>query len=49
MNINQDIFPDDLKNIATSLKNEYGMNFNIVDIIVEFLGIFEKEYIKMLS
>lgn len=49
MNINQIDFPDELKNIATSLKKEFNMKFDRIDIIAGFLSAFEKEYIKMLS
>ena len=49
MNVNQEKFPPQLKNIATSLKNEFNMKFNRIDIIAGFLSVFEKEYIKMLS
>lgn len=49
MNINQVTFPDELKDIATSLKNEFNMYFNRIDIIAEFLSIFESEYIKMIA
>lgn len=49
MNINQETFPEELKDIATSLKKEFNMQFNRVDIIAEFLNIFEDEYTKMIS
>lgn len=49
MNINQETFPDELKDIATSLKNEFDTYFNRIDIIAEFLSLFESEYIKMIS
>ena len=45
MNINQEAFPEELKDIATSLKKEFNMKFNRADIITEFLNIFETEYI----
>ncbi len=48
MNINQVNFPIELRNIATSLKNEFNMNFNRIEIIVKFLSIFEDEYLKMI-
>ena len=47
MNINQNEFPEELKNIATSLKNEFNFKFNRIDIIVEFLSVFEDEYLKI--
>lgn len=49
MNINQENFPKELKNIATSLKNEFNIQFNRIDIITEFLSVFETEYIKMIA
>lgn len=49
MNINQETFPEELKDIATSLKKEFNMQFNRVDIIAEFLNIFEDEYTKMIA
>lgn len=49
MNVNQKKFPPQLKKIATSLKNEFKIGFNRIDIIAGFLSVFEKEYIKMLS
>lgn len=49
MNVNQMTFPSELKNIATSLKNEFNEQFDRVDIITEFLSIFETEYIKMIA
>ena len=48
MNINQKDFPIELKNIATSLKNEFNMKFSRIEIIAEFLNIFEKEYLKII-
>lgn len=44
MNVNQERFPGNLANIATSLKKEFGMEFEREKIIVAFLNKFEKEY-----
>lgn len=49
INVNQETFPKELKDIATSLKKEFNMQFNRIDIIAEFLRIFENEYTKMIS
>lgn len=42
-------FPEDLKNIATSLKNEFDYEFEKTSIMAEFLNVFEVEYCKILS
>lgn len=44
MNVNQDEFPGNLSEIATSLKRECGREFSKEQIIVEFLNEFEKNY-----
>lgn len=49
MNINQKVFPGNLSEIATSLKNEFGKEFDREKIIVEFLNEFEKVYQKMIK
>lgn len=49
INVNQETFPEELKDIATSLKKEFNIQFNRIDIIAEFLRIFEDEYMKMTS
>ena len=49
LNVNQTEFPNELKNIATSLKNEFNLEFNRIDIIVEFLSTFEHEYFKIIA
>ena len=41
-NVNEQNFPDDIKNISTSLYNEFGTIFNREDIIREFLFVLEK-------
>ncbi len=48
MNVNQKDFPFELKDIATSLKNEFNIEFNRIEIIAEFLSTFEQEYLKMI-
>ena len=41
-NVNEQNFPDDIKNISTSLYNEFGTIFYREDIIREFLFVLEK-------
>ena len=41
INVNVDSFPDDLKKIATSLKNEFGKEFSREEIISRFCNNFE--------
>ncbi len=48
-NVNQIDFPEDLKDIATSLKKEFSKDFSKEEIIVEFLNEFEIEYLKLLD
>lgn len=36
-NVNEEVFSDDLKNIATSLKKEFNKDFSREDIIVDFI------------
>ena len=47
INVNQDEFPEDLKEIATSLKCEFDKEFSREEIIVNFLNNFEKLYLKI--
>lgn len=50
LNVNQLIFIDEIKNIATSLKREFvDIEFSREDIIKEFCEKFEIEYSKMLK
>ena len=42
INVNQEEFPDEIKDIATSLKSEFGMDFSREKIISEFCNIFEE-------
>ena len=42
-NVNEDTFSKETKQIATSLKIEYGKEFLREEIIKEFIGILEKE------
>ena len=42
INVNQEKFPDEIKDIATSLKSEFGMDFSREKIISEFCNIFEE-------
>ncbi len=49
LDINQDKFDDDLESIATSLKKEYGKEFDKYEILINFLNKFEKKYISILE
>ena len=49
INVNQEDFTDEIKDIATSLKKITNKKCSREDIIVNFLEIFEKEYMKMIS
>ncbi len=49
INVNQTEFPGTLKNIASSLKKEFGREFDREEILVNFLEDFEKEYIKLVG
>lgn len=49
INVNQEIFDNDIENIATSLKKELNRDFSKIDILKKFLEIFEKEYIKIIQ
>ena len=46
INVNQEKFPDEIKDIATSLKSEFGMDFSREKIISEFCNIFEEYCIE---
>ena len=48
ININQMAFDGEIKEIATSLKNEYQKEFNREDIISEFFNVFEQRYLNIL-
>ena len=47
LNINQEEFVDEIKDIATSLKKEFGRHFDKFEILNEFLKEFEKMYLKI--
>lgn len=49
INVNQEVFPGNLNEIATSLKREFDMEFDRERIIVEFLNWFEDEYKGMIG
>lgn len=49
MNVNQNVFDDEIKDIATSLKNEYKKEFSRETIISEFINIFERRYLDILK
>lgn len=48
LNVNQEEFPGNLDEIATSLKKETGTENKREDIVVAFLNAFEKEYLKLI-
>ena len=43
ININKKYFTNDIKNIATSIKNEFKVDIDREEVIAEFCNIFEKE------
>ncbi len=47
-NVNQEKFDEKIENIATSLKKEFGKNFDKQEILINFLSKFEVEYMKIL-
>lgn len=49
INVNQDKFPGNLEQIATSLKKETNKEFSREEIIVNFLNKFEKAYQKLIK
>ncbi len=49
LNVNQTIFPENLKDIASSLKNEFFKEFSREEIISEFFNIFEEEYLRLIK
>ena len=48
-NVEQTVFPEELTEIATSLKKENNRIYSRVDIIAEFCNEFEKEYIELVK
>lgn len=48
-NVNEDKFPGNLSEIATSLKVEFGTEFSREDILIRFLEIFEKNYLELIE
>ena len=49
MNVNQEEFPEDLREIATSLKKEFGREFEQEEIVEAFLNRFEDVFEKMIK
>ena len=43
INTNKENFTEDIKNIATSIKNEYGIEVDREEFVTEFCNQFEKE------
>ena len=48
LNVNQKEFPEDLIQIASSLKNEFGVKLSREDIVSEFFNIFEIHYGRLI-
>lgn len=46
ININQKVFPEELEEIATSLKKEYKKEFSKEEVLNNFLEIFEQDLMK---
>ena len=49
LNINQEKFPEEIKETATSLKKEYSLKFDKIEILKGFLEKFEKEYLNFIK
>lgn len=49
INTNQEKFNNDIKNIATSIKNEFGITVDSKKIIAEFCNEFEEKIIKRIG
>lgn len=49
LNVNQEEFAEDLRQIATSLKMEFGRDFEREEIVTEFLNRFEVQFEKMIG
>ena len=49
INVNQTIFSEEIKEIATSLKKEYKKDFSREKIISELFNIFEEKYTEMIK
>lgn len=49
INLNEEKFPEEIKDIATSLKIEFKNEYSREKILSEFLNIFEQEYLKMIK
>ena len=48
-NVNEDIFSEETKNLATSLKKEYGKEFEREEIIKKFIEILENNIIRKIG
>lgn len=48
-NVNEDNFPGNLGDIATSLKREFKAEFSREDILTRFLEIFEEKYLELIE
>ncbi|MFW5988530.1 MAG: biotin--[acetyl-CoA-carboxylase] ligase [bacterium] len=49
INVNQEIFPEEIKKIATSLKIEYGQEINRKSFLEKILKSFEKFYLLLIA
>ena len=48
-NVNQEEFPGNLSEIATSMKKEFGEEYDREKILRKFLELFEEKYLKLLD
>ncbi len=48
-NVNQEEFPGNLSEIATSMKKEFGKEYDREKILRKFLELFEEKYLKLLD
>lgn len=48
-NVNQEIFPGNLEEIATSLNRMFEGEFNCEEILTRFVEIFEKKYLELIK
>ena len=49
INTNQEIFPKELENIATSIKNEFHIKVDNLEVITEFCNLFEQNMMKRMG
>ena len=49
LNTIKENFTEDIENIATSIKKEFGIEVDRIKIITEFCNLFEKDFLKRLQ